>query len=714
MGGAVFGSLDGQAHFAANWERFETAQRGNAANRAVARKSDRLPPIAEINSARRIIRTTAMLKRGDTEVPRVKPYVRVSSNLALSVTEISANIPRFNPQRMLVDDTRDRRRRPSRCRAGRGSLVRHPRSWRRDAALAARCVGAIRPGHEPGARRRRLDRRNALAIRPCQRRSRPHGLCGRAARRSLWRVRADRAENITMLPKTAPQANGGSSANERTIPIKKGDTLAALLRDLGATPEEIKSIAALLGARARDGNLRDGQKLRVLLSPVRGNARMQPVRVVLVGETSVEAVVALSDVGGYVSVDVQSAETASVAQAEDDDDDDDGSGVQLYQSIYETALRNQVPRNVIDELIRVYSYDVDFQRKAKPGDALEVLYAGEDDGSHPEVLYASLTVGGEGGRSSTATCHPTTASSTTTTTLERARRSSWSASRSTTASCGRASDRAVTRSSATPRCTPALTGPRRWERRSMHQATACSRRQAGNRATASTSASSTTTTYGHMTAFARGMEPGTKVHGTVIGYVGSTGLSTGAHVHYEILVNGRFVDPMRIKLPRGRVLEGTMLTSFEQERDRIKGMMSQPNPVAGPSRRARSRTNSRSGCRTPAYPSRRSDPDPSRGAVLVHFATACSQATCPRIGSASHLSTWSSGSRRGSGRTSTCRWRISPRSRTTAASSGIRSRSKAAVDQSALCRGPAQRAGQALRGTGARLDERVAQVAHAT
>jgi murein DD-endopeptidase MepM/ murein hydrolase activator NlpD len=77
-----------------------------------------------------------------------------------------------------------------------------------------------------------------------------------------------------------------------------------------------------------------------------------------------------------------------------------------------------------------------------------------------------------------------------------------------------------------------------------------------------------------MSAFARNITEGTKVRqGQVIGYVGSTGLSTGAHLHYEILINGRFVDPMKIKLPRGRVLEGQLLAGFDQERERLDGMM---------------------------------------------------------------------------------------------------------------------------------------------
>jgi TPR repeat protein len=122
-----------------------------------------------------------------------------------------------------------------------------------------------------------------------------------------------------LLRKSAVQ-----TGQEISITMEKGETLGAILRDLGATPEEIKSIAAVLGPRGRDGNLKEGQKIRVLVSPVRGpngeplltTHRRQPVRVTLVGETAIEAVAALTDLGKYVAVDFQSLET-QVADADD-------------------------------------------------------------------------------------------------------------------------------------------------------------------------------------------------------------------------------------------------------------------------------------------------------------------------------------------------------------------------------------------------------------
>jgi murein DD-endopeptidase MepM/ murein hydrolase activator NlpD len=517
---------------------------------------------------------------GNRELVRVRPYVRVSANLSLSVTEISAHLPPFNPQKLLADPG-----------ANAGTNQEAPRAAP-DAAVSfvTRDLGSLLP-------RAKI----ALTIPLDQVVARVREAANWTGASSAQYASADFPgtirlayaaegnvdpyagfeariipENVTLLPKTAKEATGGgANANERTITIKKGDSVRTVLRDLGATPDEIRAIAGLLGARGRDGGLKEGQKLRVLLTPVPGDDRMQPARVILVGDAGTEAVVALSDLGKYVSVDVQSAETQI---ADTDDEDDDGSGVRLYQSVYETALRNKIPRPVIDDLIRIYSYDVDFQRKAQAGDSFEVLYAGDNEtaSGRQDVLFAGLSVGGE---------------------VKRYYRfqSSDDGLVDYYDETGKSAKKFLVRKPLTDGLMRSGFGVRKHPilgYTKMHTGVDWAAPMgtpvfaSGNGRIEKVGwesgygkyirikhANGYETAYGHLTAYARGSKEGARVHqGQVIGFVGSTGLSTGSHLHYEIIVNGRFVDPMRVKLPRGRALNGAVLANFERERNRIDAM----------------------------------------------------------------------------------------------------------------------------------------------
>ncbi len=599
MGGAVFAALDGEANFATSPEIYEADLRGtlSQAERGAVRKADRLPAPSESVAARKLIRISTTSRVGDRELVRVRPYVRVSANLSLSVTEISAHLPPFNPQKLLANPA-----------ANAGTNQETPRAAP-DAAVSfiTRDLGGLLP-------REKI----ALTIPLDQVVARVREAANWTGASSAQYASADFPgtirlayaaegnvdpyvgfeariipENVTLLPKTAKEATGGgASADERTITIKKGDSVRTVLGDLGATQDEIKAIAGLLGARGRDGGLKEGYKLRVLLTPVPGDDRTQPARVILVGDAGTEAIVALSDLGKYVSVDVQSAETQI---ADTDDEDDDGTGVRLYQSLYETALRNKIPRPVIDDLIRIYSYDVDFQRKAQAGDSFEVIYAGDNEtaSGRQDVLFAGLSVGGE---------------------VKRFYRfkSSDDGLVDYYDETGKSAKKFLVRKPVTDGLMRSGFGVRKHPilgYTKMHTGVDWAAPMgtpvfaSGNGTIEKVGwesgygkyirikhANGYETAYGHLTAYARASKEGARVRqGQVIGFVGSTGLSTGSHLHYEIIVNGRFVDPMRVKLPRGRALNGAVLASFERERDRI-GAMTTHRPARVAQRSASAKT----------------------------------------------------------------------------------------------------------------------------
>jgi hypothetical protein len=90
------------------------------------------------------------------------------------------------------------------------------------------------------------------------------------------------------------------------------------------------------------------------------------------------------------------------------------------------------------------------------------------------------------------------------------------------------------------------------------------------------------TSYSHLSRIASGVRSGAQVsQGRVIGYVGSTGMSTGAHLHYRFIKDGRNVDPLSTDLPTGVPLEGEELARFLDVRDGLRGRMESAGDGSG-------------------------------------------------------------------------------------------------------------------------------------
>ncbi len=374
--------------------------------------------------------------------------------------------------------------------------------------------------------------------------------------------------NITSVTKREP-VNKQSKIPYLTVSVSAGDTLVDILTDKGAFKDDARQIVAALKPYFKSSALKEGQKVTFALAPATRDGKQ-----VLVPETLEVAVgpenrltIVRDEYGNY---------TLLLDAPEGDDVEQFQAQAKIQKSLY-TAARNQgIPDKVIANMMRIHSYDVDFQREVRVGDSFEVFYGNGNSRSRKNsdtVMFSSLTLSGntknfyrfkttddnvvdyydDNGRSAKKFLirNP----------VEGARLSSAYGMRFHPILRVKKMHTGV--DLAAPRGTPIKIA-----------GNGVVIQKGGARGLGNyikiRHANGYVTSYAHMSRYGPGIKKGKKVRqGQIVGYVGSTGRSTGNHLHYEVRLNGRTVNPFRIKVPTGRQLTGKMLALYKKQKPKL-------------------------------------------------------------------------------------------------------------------------------------------------
>ena len=249
---------------------------------------------------------------------------------------------------------------------------------------------------------------------------------------------------------------------------------------------------------------------------------------------------------------------------------------EIKNNLYSAAVEATIEPNIIVEFARIFGFEVDFQRDIRKGDWFEILYERFEDDNNivkdtGKIIYASMFVNGEeinlyNFKDGTDTGFydikgKSIVKSLMKTPINGARLSSSFGMRKHPILGYNKMHRGT--DFAAPTGTPIMASGAG----KITRARWCG---GGGNCVKIKHNSTYETVYAHMKNFARGIKEGKRVkQGQIIGYVGSTGLSTGPHLHYEVIVNGRKVNSQKLKLPSGRVLKGKTREEFELDRIKI-------------------------------------------------------------------------------------------------------------------------------------------------
>jgi murein DD-endopeptidase MepM/ murein hydrolase activator NlpD len=254
----------------------------------------------------------------------------------------------------------------------------------------------------------------------------------------------------------------------------------------------------------------------------------------------------------------------------------------IKKSLYSSAVKNNVDPNIIVEFARLYGFEIDFQRDIRKNDAFQILYETftDEDGewySNGKIIYAYMTVQNRelalykyetdklsgyfdiNGKSMEKALMKTP--------INGARlSSSFGVRKHPILGFNK---KHLGTDFAAPLGTPIMasgTG-------TIVKAQWCG---GGGNCIKIKHNSTYSTVYAHLSKFASGIKSKTKVkQGQIIGYVGSTGLSTGPHLHYEVIVNGKKINSQKLNLPSGKILKGEDRKKFEIERIRTDVLLAE-------------------------------------------------------------------------------------------------------------------------------------------
>ena len=374
-------------------------------------------------------------------------------------------------------------------------------------------------------------------------------------------------ENVTVTPRAEVDDQAVVFA-EDIIPFTTDRKIAEAFEDSGYVGDDATGMAEAIAKLLNAPALKAGTVLRVGLE-VRGDVAKVVRTSVYDGQTHLVSI-ALDDRGQYVPA-AEPEPNPELLTAFDDSPPVTvrGNLPSVYDGIYRAAYSYGMSKDMTQKLIKLLASDVDFQSRLKPSDRIEVFFSqpdGDDKMSEDsELLYVSATFGGN-----TRNLYRFQMEDGTFDYFDEDGRSAKQFLLRNPLPNGKF------RSGFGGRRHPILGYSKMHTGVDWAAPTGSPIIAAGNgvvekagwaggygKQTIIRHANGYETSYNHQSRIANGVKPGVRVRqGQVIGYVGTTGLSTGAHLHYELMVNNRKVDPMRVRLPVGKVLKGKELEAF--------------------------------------------------------------------------------------------------------------------------------------------------------